>query len=47
MPYMDAKQAVKIITFRRELNRLLSIKFTITKNSEMYTIVDINPPYLL
>ncbi len=44
---MDAAQAVMIITFRSELNLLLSMNFTITKNSETYTIVDINPPYLL
>ncbi len=44
---MDAAPAVMIITFRSELNLLLSMSFTITKNNETYTIVDINPPYLL
>ncbi len=46
MPYTDAIHAVKIIMFRSKLNLLLSIKFIIKKNNEMYTIVDIKPPYL-
>ncbi len=47
IPYIDAKQAVRIIMLRRELNLFLSMKCIITKNSEIYTIVDIKPPYLL
>ena len=44
---MDAKQAVKIIMLRRERNLFLSMKCIIMKNSEMYTIVDMKPPYRL
>jgi hypothetical protein len=47
IPYMDAKQAVNIIMLRRERNLFLSMKCIIMKNSEMYTIVDMKPPYRL
>lgn len=47
IPYTEVKHAVKIITLRRELSLFLSMKCIITKNSEIYTIVDIKPSYRL
>jgi hypothetical protein len=47
IPYMDARQAVKIIMLMRERSLFLSMKCIIMKNSEMYTIVDMKPPYRL